>query len=141
MFKPNELKVSDVDGLLDWQILVAACHFGKTMTDCVNNDYTYTESGGEIFMGDISMRDDIDLSCASESLERYADIGDWREIAKKELKNKLIAKNNLGGYEEIKSIAADVVKALRTHGHPHMRVIIDCNSIEVLEGVSCLNDI
>jgi hypothetical protein len=38
--------------------------------------------------------------------------------------------------ELFKSLVDPLIKFLNDHGHPHMRVIIDTTSAEVVEGIS-----
>lgn len=73
MFKPNALKLKDIEGLEFWQLLVACCHFGSTMKDCVDLDYGYTKNGEDLFCEETNMRGDIDLKSPMEALEHYAD--------------------------------------------------------------------
>ncbi len=86
-FKPNDLKKKDISGLADWQLLVAACHFGSTMTDCVDLDYSYTiDDDQTIYCGDVSLYDDIDLVDPVRALEQYADMDSWQEICREKLR-------------------------------------------------------
>jgi len=85
-FKPNYLTEKDVDDLEPWQLLVAACHFGPQMGDCVQLNYGYTiDKDGIIFCGKISLEDDIDLKHPEYSLETYAGFK-WTDWAKKMIK-------------------------------------------------------
>ena len=38
--------------------------------------------------------------------------------------------------KEFKKLADQLIKFLNDNGHPHMKVIIDTNSAEIVEGVS-----
>jgi len=104
-FKPNELKLEEIDSLEDWRLLVAACHFGPTMSDCVYLDYAYRydEANAELFLAttgdrDISLKGDFDLDNPEESLSRHAGIDvDWRVLARQRLKETIKAKE--GGAE------------------------------------------
>ena len=100
-FKPNELRPEDVEDLENWQLLVAACHFGPQMGDCVQLDYNYilkdrytwlsdTKLGMKktIFCEDTPLNNDIDLSNPIEALETYAGFS-WKEWAKERILNAL----------------------------------------------------
>ncbi len=73
VFKPNKLEIEDVESLEFWELLVACCHFGSTMKDCVDLDYSYTKKGDELFCEEVNLKDDIDLKSPLEALEHYAD--------------------------------------------------------------------
>lgn len=81
MFKPNELKKEDIEALEPWQALVAACHWGPSMGDCVELDYGYTLEDETIYCHDgtgrkISLDDDIDLKDPIGALQHYAGLED-----------------------------------------------------------------
>lgn len=84
IFKPNNLKERDIDELDDWQLLVAACHFGDTMGDCVSLDYGYELDGDDILCDGVSLKGDIDLKDPIWALNRWADFS-WRDYAKKKI--------------------------------------------------------
>jgi hypothetical protein len=78
-FRPNALTVEEIGALEDWQLLVAACHFGPTMTDCVELDYEYRFDGERIFCvgqdwrgGDVDLTGDISTSDPETALRHYA---------------------------------------------------------------------
>ena len=100
-FKPNELRPEDVEDLEPWQLLVAACHFGPQMGDCVMLNYEYslkdkltwitnTQLGNKktIFCEDTALDEDIDLKDPIAALESYAGF-DWKEWAKEKILNAL----------------------------------------------------
>lgn len=81
-FKPNDIKQEDIDSLEDWQLLVAACHFGPSMGDCVDLDYSYTIEDGVLYCGTVSLAGDIDMDEPVKALEQYAGYPEWQEQAK-----------------------------------------------------------
>ena len=87
-FKPNDLKLRDVDGLKFWQLVVSCCHFGSSMRDCVRGDYGYTKEGDNLFCDGLNMKDDIDLKASIEALRRYADF-DYEYSLKDHLRKQL----------------------------------------------------
>ena len=100
-FKPNKLRPEDLDRLESWQLLVAACHFGPKMGDCIQLDYSYTFKDKyrwlsdtrlgmkkTIFCEETSLEEDIDLGNPIEALESYAGF-DWKEWAKERILNAL----------------------------------------------------
>ena len=106
-FYPNELKLEDIDALEDWQLLVAVCHFGPRMGDCVEMNYGYSveqEDPGPksmkyciIFQDDISLEGDIDIDKPYEALGTYAglEVNDWwKKWAKEQLKKRLSHSGN-----------------------------------------------
>lgn len=98
-FNPNSLKSEEVDSLEDWQLLTAACHFGPTMSDCVELDYSYKLHNGHVYLAgskpglqNISLQDDFDLDHPEVALKQYAGIT-WQDAVKTILKSKLLAHN------------------------------------------------
>ena len=82
VFYPNNIRTVDIDKLEDWQLLVAACHFGPHMGDCqIGDGYGYTFDGEMIYCEGIPLRNDISMSDPIESLEKYSHSGGWRAIA------------------------------------------------------------
>lgn len=76
IFKPNTLKRKEIVDLENWQLLVAACHFGPQMGDCVRLNYGYRFDGKTIFCvddgyKDISLDGDIEISKPEEALRSY----------------------------------------------------------------------
>lgn len=96
-FKPNKLRPVDVDDLEDWQLLVAVCHYGPKMGDCISADYgyeikeDYLEANGfdhpyeVIYCDEHSLEGDVNVNSPMESLEEYAGFN-WQEWAKEHLK-------------------------------------------------------
>jgi len=41
---------------------------------------------------------------------------------------------------DLKKLAEPLMKWLAENHHPHMKVLIDSGSVELLEGVECIND-
>lgn len=81
-WKPNALKLADVDSLERWQLIVGACHFGPNMQDCVEGDYGYhrDEKSKKLFCGDMDVTEDISPDGDSmHGLVSYAgfDIREW----------------------------------------------------------------
>ena len=87
MFYPNKLKKEDIVNLSPWELLVAACHFGPKMGDCVSLNYGYEKRGNTIYCDDISLEDDIDLSKPMDAILHYAVDGDWTDLCKNILDN------------------------------------------------------
>jgi hypothetical protein len=96
LFKPNLLTEKDIDDLKPWQALVAVCHYGPQMKDCVELDYGYTFDGKTIFchVGDdaISLEEDIDISQPFHALEHYAGL---EERPAFEVLSKTLLKNHM----------------------------------------------
>ena len=92
-FKPNKLRPQDVDDLEDWQVLVAVCHYGPKMGDCIKLDYGYElkhEFHRDIIYCDgHSLDGDVDIEEPMEALEGYAGIS-WVDMAKEHLKKALV---------------------------------------------------
>ncbi|MEA2080424.1 MAG: hypothetical protein U9P00_11315 [Pseudomonadota bacterium] len=89
-FKPNKLRPRHVDDLEDWELLVAACHYGPAMGDCIKLDYGYKIE--EDFLGDTdifcdghSLVGDIDINNPMEALEGYAGFT-WQSGIREHLK-------------------------------------------------------
>lgn len=88
-FKPNQLREADVDSLEDWKLLVAACHYGPNMSDCVFLDYGYSISeDGVISCGKDSIAEDIDLKNPMEAIKRYVELS-WQDMLRDYLKRTL----------------------------------------------------
>jgi hypothetical protein len=104
-FKPNELRPEDVEDLEPWQLLVAACHFGPQMGDCIQMDYGYEVRNKVRWItdeklgkkdtiiclagsGEFSLEDDIEIDQPIEGLKAYAGF-DWKEWAKEKILNAL----------------------------------------------------
>lgn len=102
-FRPNALTPEDLPQLEDWQLLVAACHFGPAMSDCVDLDYAYRRGveGDILCVGsgpagrDLSMRDDIDLANPLDALARFAGLT-WQDLARQALRARLEACHGAG---------------------------------------------
>jgi hypothetical protein len=84
-FKPNNLKVDDIDNLEDWQLLVAGCHFAPGMGDCVSLDYGYTKKGDTIYCGKVSLDGDIDIKDPESAIRSYLQKRSWRELCKQSI--------------------------------------------------------
>ena len=88
IFHPNALADADISDLEDWQLLVAACHFGSKMRDCRDLNYGYELRGETIFLAgdhEVDLTADIDTHDTIGALERYADF-DWREYAREKIR-------------------------------------------------------
>ena len=84
MFKPNDLKIKDVENLEPWQLLVSACHFGPAMKDCVDLNYGYEMKNESIYCDEICLDNDIEIKNPVEALSQYAGFS-WKEWAKKRI--------------------------------------------------------
>lgn len=105
LFHPNAVGEADIDGLEDWQLIVAACHFGPQMGDCRTLDYGYHKKKvgafwenpcEAIFMDDVDLTGDIDEDKPAESLERYAGLN-WRAWCREAVRRGI---RKLGGVDE-----------------------------------------
>ncbi len=99
IFRANDLMAEIPDNLEPWKVLVAACHFGPAMGDCVSLDYTYRFDGESIYCigvgpnkTDVCLDGDIDWNDPVQSLEQYAGVNGWLEVAKAAM-HKNIAEN------------------------------------------------
>lgn len=41
--------------------------------------------------------------------------------------------------EQFELLTKQLIEWLNKNGHPHMTIIINCNSAELLEGIKCIN--
>lgn len=84
-FKPNRLMYSIgfyphmLKKLKPWQLLVAVCHFGPNMDDCVRLDYSYTLEDGVVYC-DGQKLDEMCVDDPMEALTEYAEF-DWKKWA------------------------------------------------------------
>jgi hypothetical protein len=97
-FEPNKLQPSYVAELSDWQLLVAACHFGPTMGDCVELNHAYDFRDDKIFCvgaghgeRDVDLTGDIDIADPDSALKSYAGIT-WQSTAREFLAKQLAAR-------------------------------------------------
>lgn len=93
MFKPNDLEIEDIEDLKPWQLLVAVCHFGPTMKDCVNFNYGYEIKDKSIYCDNICLDNDIEMKNPIEALSQYAEFS-WEEWAKEKLTEIIKKKQN-----------------------------------------------
>jgi len=84
VFKPNDIKIEDIENLKPWQLLVAVCHFGPTMKDCVNFNYGYEIKDGSIYCDSVCLDNNIEMRNPVEALSQYAGFS-WKEWAKEKL--------------------------------------------------------
>jgi hypothetical protein len=96
-FRPNKLRPIDVDDLEDWQLLVAVCHYGPKMGDCISADYEYEittdykDTAAErevIYCSGHSLDGDVSIENPVAAIEEYAGF-DWEEWARERLKKLL----------------------------------------------------
>ena len=86
-WRPNNMRPQDVDGLEDWELTVAACHFGPAMQDCVREDYDYRRGeDGKVLCGKVDVT--ADLTPRMDALVQYAGF-DWREWCRERIREGL----------------------------------------------------
>lgn len=84
---------ADIDSLEPWQLLVAACHFAPSMTDCVEYNYGYRFQDGEIYLDgaggkEVCLHGDIDMTQPMLALNSYLGFS-WKKYARQSLEERV----------------------------------------------------